>query len=184
MSHIQVKRTFLLHSGSDLPIGFYSQSFTQKSVCTMIFLQVRNRSCLFSFDRAISPFAIITAGMAYTGTCDIYIKPNIQWIFSFASHTAEMCLSYMNRLISGLLQDSGHSRHILSETFPVPFGWSERSPVITFSVNPVSDSMPGRILSGHDRSSGRGTYTLCIKGRKANALFGQSLHIRSMVPVI
>ena len=80
------------------------------------------------------------------------------------------------RLVAGL----SHGRHIFSETFPVPLGRSERIPIVALSINPVSDSMPGRILSGHDGSSGRGTHALCVKSRKTNTLFSQSLHIRGM----
>ena len=184
MGHIQIERSFFFYGFGDLPIRFYSQRFTQEGICTVIFLQVRNCSNLLSLDMPVSPFAIIAAGMSNAGTCDIYIKADIQRILSFASHTAEMCFSYMNGFISGLLQDSRHGRHIFSETFPVPLGRSERIPVVALSINPVSDSMPGRILSGHDGSSGRGTHALCVKSRETNTLFSQSLHIRSMIPVI
>ena len=150
MGHIQIERSFFFYGFGDLPIRFYSQRFTQEGICTVIFLQVRNCSNLLSLDMPVSPFAIIAAGMSNAGTCDIYIKADIQRILSFASHTAEMCFSYMNGFISGLLQDSRHGRHIFSETFPVPLGRSERIPIVALSINPVSDSMPGRILSGHD----------------------------------
>ena len=88
--------------------------------------------------------------MSYAGTGDIYIKTKMQRILSFATHTTKMCLSDMDGLIPGLLQNFRHSGHIFPETFPVPFGRPERSPVIAFGINPVGDTVPCRILSGHN----------------------------------
>ena len=56
---------------------------------------------------------------------------------------------------ASIMTGQNATRHIFSETFPVPLGRSVRIPIVAFSINPVSDSMNVRILYGHDGSSGR-----------------------------
>ena len=127
---------------------------------------------------------MITSRMPDRRACNIYIKPNIQWIFSFASHTAEMCLSYMNRLISGFFHYSRIYHIFRSQPLPVPIFRTERSTIVTLRINPICCAMTGSILPCHQRCSRRRTHTLSVKGRKPCSLFGQTFHIRSPIPII
>ena len=146
MSHIQIKRTLFFHSFSYLTVSLYRQGFAQESIRTMIFLQIGYCSGFRTFNMTVSPLTIITAGMSYSRPRNVDIKTKIQRIFTLAIHTAEVSFSYMNRLISSLLQNFRHGRNILRQPFPIPIRRPERSTVITFRINPVRSAMSCCVL--------------------------------------
>ena len=150
----------------------------------MVFFQTGHRTCFLPFDMPITMLSVITSRMPDGRTGDIHVKPYIQRILPFTTNMPEMRFSYMDCLISGLLQDTRQSRCLLRDAIPVPIPWPERRTVVAFRIDPVCRAMACGILPRHDGSTRRRTYALGIKSRKTDSLPCHPFHIGCPIPII
>ena len=164
--------------------GFQGQCFREESVGAVVLLQTGHGARARPAEEAVAVLAQVAAGLADGRAGDIDLEPEVPRVLAGMPERSEMALAYVDGPVAGFPQEAGEGDVVRAQAFPVPVVRAVIVPVVPFAADPVRDPVPGGVLSGQERSAGRGTHPLRVELREADALIGKTFHLGRAIPVI